>query len=316
MGDSNWRVPRMQAFAYLRDLERPPSISPRQWVGVKAFLYVVARGQPKMYWGQEKIAKHMGVTDRSVRRYITLACDAGLLTVWINAGTGRRGSPSKTSQYHLTELLVVPDKLSAAVPEQLSGKGSAEPDGSPDQATRDTPCPGLRPEHSVSAAASAAAASNLDGMPKTPEDVPGFQKVKDAPRINRRPAAKDPDAARRLVNYFKNQWYEVVVQEIPRFQYVRDIESLKAGMNYVNATWLRPEAGRVYTEDEVRQYIDQFVEAVYRHTVVIKPNQSAWQRFVGWWGRAEKVYRHDPGANRRFFEEEQRRLLTQDRPPA
>ena len=88
-------------------------------------------------------------------------------------------------------------------------------------------------------------------------------------------------------------------------------------MNYVNATWLRPEAGRVYTEDEVRQYIDQFVEAVYRHTVMIKPNQSAWQQFVGWWGRAEeKVYRHDPGANRRFFEEEQRRLLTQDRPPA
>ena len=76
-----------------------------------------------MYWGQEKIAKHMGVTDRAVQNYVRWACDAGLLTVWYGAGTSHRGNPSKTSQYLLTELLAVPEQSSATVPEQSSGKG-------------------------------------------------------------------------------------------------------------------------------------------------------------------------------------------------
>ena len=85
-------------------------------------------------------------------------------------------------------------------------------------------------------------------------------------------------------------------------------------MGYVRSTFISPSAGRKYTEDEVRAFIDQFMEAVHRGRAMIKANQSAFMAFTGWWGRAGKVYRHDPGESRRYFEEEQRRLLTQERP--
>ena len=313
MADGNWRAAKMQAYAYLRDLERPPSISPRQWVGVKALLYVVARGQPRMYWGQEKIAQRMGVTDRAVRNYIRWACDAGLLTVWINAGVSRRGNPSKTSQYHLTELLAVPEQSSAAVPEQSSGKGSGEPDGSPDQAVRDTPCPELRSEHSVSLRPPAGPQPNLLSVSQRGKlsASEALARANDSGHIRRRPRAKDPDASRRLVNYFLDRW-----EQTNSDRDCRVADTIGSATGYVRSTFISPSAGRKYTEDEVRAFIDQFMEAVHRRTVMIKPNQSAFMAFTGWWGRAGKVYRHDPGANRRFFEEEQRRLLTQERPPA
>ena len=310
----------MQAFAYLRDLERPANISPRQWVGVKAFLYVVARGQPRMYWGQEKIAKHMGVTDRAVRNYIRWACEAELLTVWINAGVSRRGNPSKTSQYHLTELLAVPEQSSAAVPEQSSGKGSAEPPGSPDQATRDTPCPELRSEHSVSCRPPAGPTPNLTGVSREEKKIAVLRSSSASEAlaaanshgyIRRRPRAKDPDASRRLVNYFLDRW-----EQINSDQGLRAADTIGSTRGYIRSTFISPSAGRKYTEDEVRAFIDQFMEAVHTGRAMIKPNQSAFMAFTGWWGRAGKVYRHDPDEHRRYFEEEQRRLLTQDRPPA
>lgn len=308
MSDGNGKLIRLQAYEYLKHLERPPSISQRQWPGVREFLWKVARGQPRYYPSQERIAREMAIDMRSLQRYIRLAKQAGLLTVWYDAGVSRRGSLSKTSQYHLTELLEHADNLSASSDDNLSGKDTGAL-RNPCISKKDTPCPELRSEHSVSLRPPAGPQPNLPAVGKL--SASEALAAASEQYIRRRPRAKDPDASRRLVNYFLDQW-----EQINSDRDCRPVDTIGAAVGYVRTTFISPSAGRKYTEDEVRAFIDQFMEAVHRRTAMIKPNQSAFMAFTGWWGRAGKVYRHDPGANRRFFEEEQRRLLTQDRPPA
>jgi hypothetical protein len=102
----------------------------------------------------------------------------------------------------------------------------------------------------------------------------------------KRPRAKEFDPSRRLANHFLNEWENRVAQEVPRLRNVRPAESIKSIVGYIRTTFLAPAAGRVYTEEEVRSYIDGFIEAVRRSAVTIKPTQSAFMRFTGWWGRS------------------------------
>lgn len=106
----------------------------------------------------------------------------------------------------------------------------------------------------------------------------------DRGRITRRPRAKDSDPARRLVDYFLDQWADAVGLSAP-LATVRGPESRGEMTGYVRATFIAPSAGRSYTEDEVRALIDDFVKAAVRGTAGIKQGQSAWRRFTGWWGR-------------------------------
>ena len=120
-------------------------------------------------------------------------------------------------------------------------------------------------------------------------------------RAVKQPRAKEFDPSRRLANHFLNEWEQKVAMEIPRLRKIRPAETIKATVGYIRSTFLAPAAGRVYTEDEVRNYIDQFIATAGRMT--FKPNQSAFMRFIGWWGREGKVHRTRPSA-REYFEKE------------
>jgi hypothetical protein len=106
----------------------------------------------------------------------------------------------------------------------------------------------------------------------------------------RPPKATDPDPGRRLANYFADRWLSLV-DELPQFDSIRLWESKGAVTGYVNAVFLRPEAGRAYSYDEVTDYFDGFVAAVRSERVLIKSGQSAWMRFTGWWGRDNDAWR-------------------------
>jgi hypothetical protein len=100
--------------------------------------------------------------------------------------------------------------------------------------------------------------------------------------IKARPKSKDPDPARRLTAYFADQW------EIHGRDDVRPLEAIGEVTGYIRTTFLTPAAGKRYTEDEVRAFIDQFMLAVVRRQVQMKEGQSAWRRFTGWWGRRKE----------------------------
>ena len=126
-------------------------------------------------------------------------------------------------------------------------------------------------------------------------------------RIEKRPRSRGTDPSRLLANYFLDEW-EGLCQEVPRLREFRPADSVGQTVGYIRSTLLAPAAGRVYSPEEVRGYIDQFIDAVHRSTVQIKPNQSAFSRFTGMWGREDKMTygKVDMDANRRFFEDSQK----------
>ena len=117
-------------------------------------------------------------------------------------------------------------------------------------------------------------------------------------RIAKRRKATDTDPARRLTVYFLDRWTD---------DKIRPLDSRGETAGYIRSTFLRPKGGRTWTEEEVRQMIDDFMVAVVRQDAVIKDGQSAWKCFTGWWGR-RPVVQDDSDARRRYTEE--RRRLT------
>jgi hypothetical protein len=89
-----------------------------------------------------------------------------------------------------------------------------------------------------------------------------------------------------MTNHFADRW-TAMVSDHPTFNRLRPWESKGATTGYLNKVFFKPESGRKYTEDEVRSYIDRFVDAVRTGWTTVKPSQSAFMRFTGWWGRGD-----------------------------
>jgi hypothetical protein len=102
-------------------------------------------------------------------------------------------------------------------------------------------------------------------------------------RITRRPRKGDKDPSRRMEEHFLNQW-DWVVESVPSLAPVRVLDNRHEPRGYLRATFFAPSAGRTYTEDEVHEFIDEFMKAVVRG-LRPRPQQSAWKLFTGWWGR-------------------------------
>ena len=281
-------------------MKKPDNLSARQWVGVKAFLEKIASWYPNAYPGQERLAREMGISVRAVQRYVRWAQEAKLLTVIPDQGVG---VVSRTNVYHITELLEHDDKLAATMTTNcrpIPGVTYVTPVSSREPTVQKT----SSSEPTVRLGGDAAAQTRLEEVDKSrAEEIAIGAGTR---RAIKRPRAKDPDVSRRTTNYFLDQWEQRVIQEIPRLQNVRPHESLKQSMAYLNATFFRPSAGRVYTEDEVRSYIDAFVASVRKSQTTIKQGQSAFMRFTGWWGRERDVLGTKGDTGRQYHEEQQR----------
>ena len=127
MDKGRGRQARLQAYEAIRRMERPDSITTTQWRGVRDLLWIIARRYPKAYPGQERLAEEMSLSVATVERYVRLAKEAGLLTVWQNAGTKRRGSYNKTNWYHITELLETTPQNEGSTTPQNEGQSTGIP---------------------------------------------------------------------------------------------------------------------------------------------------------------------------------------------
>lgn len=283
---------KLQAYARIRAMERPEGMSQRQWAGVRQFLYAIARHYPRAYPGQELLAEEMGVDVSTIQRYVRLARHHGLLTVLPNAGIKTRRGITKTNQYLINDpsLRGVKDpslrgpKYQDSLTGTLTSQNKAPTVQKPTVST-----PTMR-------GGCAAAEESVKKKPSQEEinAVYGTRVIKRVPR------SQDRDPARRLAGYFKEQW-DILCEDRPRLREGRDVDSIKEATGYIRSTFLRPAEGRVYTEEEVRGFIDDFMTSIRRGTL-IKPGQSAWKKFTGAWGR-RTVARHDPAASRKYFEE-------------
>lgn len=311
----NWQAARLQAFAVLRDLERPPEVTKVQWRSMMDLLYVVAKAQPRCYLGQQTLAQRSGLSVRSVQRYTALAQQLGVLEVWYDAGTKSRRSPAKTSVYHIISVSQTAANLAGVTAANLAGKGYSDTDVSAvPEKEPSVPEQALGPKVRAGRAGTTTRVRKIPPMEKpvltASEAIAAANAI---PRIKRRPRAKDPDPARRLTGYFIEKWEDVLVLA-PFMASVRGIESRGEMTGYIRQTFLSPAEGKRYTEAEVRWFIDEFAQAVVQRTVLVKTGQSAWRRFTGWWGR--RPAEPEPGGARRYFEEQQQNRLTKPPDPA
>ena len=101
--------------------------------------------------------------------------------------------------------------------------------------------------------------------------------------VKKRPPARQRPAIR-LTRYFVREWMDRV-HDRGLNKEIRILDSVRETTNYIQDTFLRPAAGKSYTEEEVEALFDQFFPAVLLGTARIKPRQTAWRCFTGWWGR-------------------------------
>ena len=297
MSQGRGKTARRQAFAVVNAMKRPPNLSQRQWRCVFALMEYIARWYPHVYPGQARMARDLKVSVRTIKNWVRWAQDAGVLTVIPDAGVGHS---SRTNVYHITELLEHGATNAPSMGQRLPPIPTV---------TYVTAVTGREPPVQKTSSSVPAVRLGGDAAAQTTVAVVDKSRAEEIAeragdrRATKRPPSRQPDPARRLANHFLNEWENRVALEIPRLRKIRPAESIQQMTGYIRATFLIPAAGRVYTEDEVRNYIDQFIEAIRRSSVAVKENQSAFMRFTGWWGREGKVHRIQPNA-REYFERE------------
>ena len=153
-------------------------------------------------------------------------------------------------------------------------------------------------EHSVSSDGAAAVRRRVVYVSKLNAGE-ALAKANEAGYKTRRPRRPDSDPARRVANYFLDQWEKVVVERRPEFHSLRPGESYDRMKGYIRSVFFKPSAGRKYSEEEVCAIIDRWLVSFYRGEVKVKTNQTVWQCFTGTWGRDQRPVQFDYEASRR-----------------
>ena len=324
---STRRDDRLQAYGAIKLWKeaRPDSVTRHQWTQVIALLYLIARHYPRCYLSQETMAEKMGWSVRGVKGYVAMAKRLGVIQVTPDAGTKRRGSHSYTNVYHIMKAPDMGQSLPHAHGANFAPKGTVGRTSLPfpQEAPTETELrsvsfvAGLGPHGPVPTKVPAKKARVEDDdpvpfgarPPKPKKAKPSADEAKaraDAAGYIQGRAARywgldsDPDQARRLRRYFLNAWEEFGAADM------RVSESTKEVTGYIRSTFLSPAAGRKYTPDEVKVFMDEFIALVYKQHLRMKQGQSAWQRFTGWWGR-RPVAVDDSEERRRMAEEDRQR---------
>ena len=272
-----------QAERITWSLSPPRGLSARDWVQVHYLLMIIANHYPHACPGQIVLASYMGCSVRTVQRYTRLAVKAGLLEVVPDSGLPEEyHSQFRTNTYVLrylprtTPVSPGPDDTSVVQSPSTYGTSTTEvqnPSGSE-----------LEEENGAAPSAQPKLADVIPLRPRgevVPSDDIGTETF-DEPKERSVPGRREPPA-RRIVRYFEEAWATAVAAR-PEFAKIKALE-VGAAVGYVQTTFLRPASGKPRSEEEVEKMIDAFIAAVRMESARIKPGQSAWQRFTGWWGR-------------------------------
>ena len=299
---------RRQYEAVLDALEPPSGASNQQFRGVMTLLYLIAHHYPNACPGQATLARKAMVDERTIRRWVAKAIEWDWLFVLPDAGVRSKWSLSYTNRYFLTAVSELELEHGERLSSRDEGRLSSCHEGRMSSKHRSTSYFHENKEPSAEQPSVVHPSSRAACGRTTLGEVDKSRAEEIAA------AAGDRRATKR-----DGQWIVILhgawpllpptvgepcsygdttaAERSPRR------ESIGHTVGYIRTTFLAPAAGRVYTEDEVRTYIDQFIEAIRRSMVQVKANQSAFMRFTGWWGREGKVHHTRPSA-REYFDKE------------
>jgi hypothetical protein len=293
----------------------PEGMTRVTWASVHLVLEVIAQSYPKAFPSQRRISERTGIPLRSVQRYIAAAVKAGLLVVEADAGAQAKSTNgSRTNRYWVK--LASSDEANLDAKEVMysygvhSGTSSQEPSAPGTRQARPAASPDPSGEEDLAAEGSTVVLMRRYEEPErdvTPADEPpGPSKhpVRPTPPTAKEAIgetdsgrraevhdlhgpAKTPE--RRLSNFFKGCWEQMCMEQ-PEFREIRCLETHAEAKTYIK-THLD-----TFSELEVRQMMREFIIAVSKRDITIKPGQSAWKRFTGAWGRQRRVTTGDPYA--------------------
>ena len=106
---------------------------------------------------------------------------------------------------------------------------------------------------------------------------------------NRRQPKKPKKPApewKRLADYFEVLW-QMMQLDTGRHKNTRGIENYRMVRTYCAAHFAN------LSEQEIRKLMEEFVVAVSKRTITVKPGQSGWMCFTGAWGRDRHVQTGD-----------------------
>jgi hypothetical protein len=267
---------------------KPEDMTSTTWRSVREMLAVIVEFYPKACPSQVRIATIMGADPRSVRRWVALAQAAGLLHITPNVGAKpKRRMGHFTNRYWLTKednlshhknsygvhSSTSSQMTSSSVPKSAAPKVISMAEWN-EEKSRDvgTPVPALRKSKW---AARAAADEIVTGI--------------DSKRRGKKRPKRPPPEWRRLADYFVVCW-EQMQMDTGQHKDTRPLETLGHCKSYILAHFQNS------TELEVRKMMEEFVIAVSKRDIMVKPGQSAWMCFTGAWGRQRHVETGDPYA--------------------
>lgn len=282
---------------------RPEGMTRPTWEGVQRVLGAIAASYPRAYPSQQTLAARLDVPLRTVQRWTAAAVAAKLLVVTPDAGAApKRANGSRTNRYHVVMAAsdaatlsserdifsFGEDSSSSSQRTTSSGSSSASPSG---LAAPEVP----EPEGSTVVAmadwddrerdvgSSAASFLRRSKRPvRRDADPDAIVSQIDSKQRKRKRAPKPPPEWRRLTEYFVVIWEQMQLTS-GRHRTARPIESLNQCRTYIEAHFQNK------TELEVRQMMNEFVIAVSKGHITLKPGQSAWMCFTGAWGRERHV---------------------------
>ena len=315
MTESNTVASTKQAATRaVAQMSRPEGMTRVTWAGVQAVLGAIARSYPKAYPSQVNLAARLDIPVRSVRRYIAAAVAANLLVVEADAGAAPRkqmGSltnrywvklasnheanldPQETTSYSVGGSVFSSQKTSSSVPRTAAPSGPQDPPESSEPSQQRSTVVSMHeyrePERDVGAPAAPIFQRRSKRPPRREGDADAIVSAIDSRRRKTKRAPKPPPEWKRLGDYFAVLWQQMQ-QTTGQHKDTRGLESYRQVRTYVAAHF----ADR--SELEIRKLMEEFVVAVSKYDITIKPGQSAWMCFTGAWGRQRHVEVDDPYA--------------------
>ena len=282
----------------LEQMEWPADrISRPAWRGVMELLFVLASHYPRACPGIDTIAYEAGgVSHRTVQYWIANAQKLGLLEVLPDQGIKSRWGSSKTNLYVIPALdkvsrgAILTSRRGASVASRrgamLAPKGRSTTYSLPTKDPSGRKTSSSSPTERATSGRTTVSAMNREPGETDAEFRQRIAAAAGAKRLAVRPRQSERSPAQRTASHFATGWV-TMVEENPEFRDIRPWESKGMTTGYLNSVFFYPEAGRVYEEDEVRAFIEDFIEAVRTSRVQVKAGQSAFMRFTGWWGRSD-----------------------------
>ena len=278
-------------------VSQPAGMYRPTWLRLRKILRALARYEPNPYPGVRRLADDTGIPFRTVARLLERAVELGLVA---REPRPVEGSRRDSFSYSFPVPSSVPYSGEVGTEESLRDSSSKSPSG-----TRRRSGPAARKKNRYPGACCVCGFQVQKGDGFLHGKEPVHQLCDDGVPMDRKwqqqqredwdgapsygegeveapTATVKVDTAGSLARHFETIWFTEALKAFPAWKENR-CHVVGATVGYIRSQFL----DKGYSPEHVEAYIDAFYDELLDplQGLEIKPGQTAWQLFTGWWGR-------------------------------